>query len=144
MTRAIAFGTFSIIHPGHIHYLAQAKKLADELIVVIARDEIVKKYKGENIVPENQRQQVVEALKPVDKAILGKKENKYEIIKELEPDYIVLGPDQEKNTDELKEKLREMQLNPKIIRIPVLKGGYYRSSKLLDHIFSEHTNRAKD
>ncbi|HLC71304.1 MAG TPA: adenylyltransferase/cytidyltransferase family protein, partial [Candidatus Nanoarchaeia archaeon] len=38
MKTVMCFGTFDILHPGHLHYLQQAKKYGDYLMVVIARD----------------------------------------------------------------------------------------------------------
>ena len=127
----MAFGTFSLVHPGHIYYLSEAKKLADELIVVIARDSTVKEVKGKCAIPERQRAKVVEALKPVDKVILGSKQDKYEVIVSQEPDILALGPDQEKNIDKFKFELSKRGLNPKIVRIPRLEGELYSTSKML-------------
>ncbi len=45
--KSMAFGTFDLIHPGHIYYLREARKCADELVVVVACDENVKDEKGE-------------------------------------------------------------------------------------------------
>ena len=44
--RVLAFGTFDILHPGHDHYLQEARKLGDELWVVVALDETVRQGKG--------------------------------------------------------------------------------------------------
>ena len=127
----MAFGTFSLIHPGHIHYLTEAKKLSDELIVVVARDSTVRRVKGKCVVPEEQRRKVVESLKPVDEAILGNEEDKYKVIEKYKPQVIVLGPDQEEDTDRLKYELSKRGLNPKIVRISRLRGNLFNSSKLL-------------
>ena len=39
----MATGTFDILHMGHIYYLKEAKKLGDELVIVVARDFTVRK-----------------------------------------------------------------------------------------------------
>lgn len=130
----MAFGTFSLIHPGHVHYLTEAKKLADELIVVVARDSTVKRVKKKCVVPEEQRKMVVEALKPVDKAILGDEESKYKVIEKYKPDVVVLGPDQEEDTERLKYELSKRGLNPKIVRISRLEGNLFNSSRLLEFL----------
>ena len=44
--RVLSCGTFDNLHPGHIAYLEQAAKLGNELCVVVARDENVKRIKG--------------------------------------------------------------------------------------------------
>ena len=36
--RVVATGTFDLLHPGHLYYLEESKKLGDELWVIVARD----------------------------------------------------------------------------------------------------------
>ncbi|MEE9489142.1 MAG: adenylyltransferase/cytidyltransferase family protein, partial [Thermoplasmata archaeon] len=52
MVRVMASGVFDLLHTGHLHYLEEAKKLGDELIVVVARDSTVRKEKHEPITTE--------------------------------------------------------------------------------------------
>ena len=49
MTRVMAVGIFDLLHAGHLHYVEQAKSLGEELIVVIAHDETVRKQKHEPV-----------------------------------------------------------------------------------------------
>ena len=42
----MAFGTFDLLHPGHLSYLNKSKKLGSKLIVVVARDANTLKVKG--------------------------------------------------------------------------------------------------
>ncbi|MDY6931735.1 MAG: adenylyltransferase/cytidyltransferase family protein, partial [Halobacteriota archaeon] len=70
MVRVLATGTFDILHPGHLTYFREAKKLGDELIVIVARDVNVT-HKPKPIIPEEQRVEMVGALSIVDKVILG-------------------------------------------------------------------------
>ncbi|MHA1679090.1 MAG: adenylyltransferase/cytidyltransferase family protein, partial [Promethearchaeota archaeon] len=44
--KVLCFGTFDILHPGHVSFLKQARKYGNYLVVVVARDENVKKIKG--------------------------------------------------------------------------------------------------
>ncbi|MCD6523233.1 MAG: FAD synthase [Candidatus Diapherotrites archaeon] len=128
----MAFGTFSIIHPGHLFYLESAKRHCDYLIVVVARDSTVKRIKGECLIPEKQRLEVVKALKPVDKAVLGYTNDMYRIIERIKPDILILGPDQEHDTEKLKKELKRRGLNPKIVRIKRMKNGrLHKSSKIV-------------
>jgi FAD synthetase len=120
MTIVVATGTFTILHPGHILYLKEAKKLGDELIVIVARDKMVKRKKLNNFIPEGQRLEVVRALKMVDKAILGDEGNIFKPIMEIRPDIIALGKDQDFDEEELKVKLVERGLSTRVVRI----GGY--------------------
>ncbi len=116
MKRVVATGTFDIIHPGHITFLEEAKKLGDELIVIVAREKNVK-HKPKPVIPEEQRRKVVEALKPVDKAILGDRDDIFKPIMELKPDVIVLGYDQHFNESWLENELMKRGLNCRVVRI---------------------------
>jgi len=62
MVRVLATGTFEILHPGHLLYLEEAKKLGDELFVIVARDVNVKKRKGMPIIREEQKSSSTSAL----------------------------------------------------------------------------------
>ncbi|MGD1075360.1 MAG: adenylyltransferase/cytidyltransferase family protein, partial [Thermodesulfovibrionales bacterium] len=44
--RVVCAGTFDHLHPGHLNFLEQASALGNELIVIVARDETVKRIKG--------------------------------------------------------------------------------------------------
>lgn len=117
MKKVMAFGTFDILHPGHEHYLKEAKKLGDYLIVVVARDTTVLEVKGE--LPKNdevERLEKIRLLPYVDEAVLGDKEDKYKVIKENNPDIICLGYDQISFTKNLKEKLDEKGIKSQIIK----------------------------
>ncbi|MBW9222737.1 FAD synthase [Methanothermococcus sp. SCGC AD-155-C09] len=114
----VTAGTFDIIHPGHYNTLKYAKSLGDKLIVIVSRDKTVEKIKGRKpIIPEEQRRLTVEALKPVDKAILGSLTNKLEPILNIKPDIIVLGPDQTTfNINKLKEELKRYNLDIDVVK----------------------------
>ena len=112
----VATGTFDIIHPGHIRYLKEAKKLGTELVVIVAREKNVK-HKPKPVIPEEQRRKVVEAIKYVDKAILGDEEDIFKPIEEIDPDIIALGYDQLFDEEWLKRELRKRGLKAKVVRI---------------------------
>ncbi|MFQ6135715.1 MAG: adenylyltransferase/cytidyltransferase family protein [Candidatus Hydrothermarchaeales archaeon] len=110
-------GVFDILHPGHGFILEKAKELGDILLVIVARDSTVKKMKRIPIVPEKQRLEMVGYLKPVDIAVLGKEGDFLDIIEEIRPDVIALGPDQRHNEDDIKATLKERGLEVEIKRI---------------------------
>ncbi len=144
MVRVVATGTFDIIHPGHIRYLEEAKKLGDELIVIVARERNVK-HKPKPIIPENQRVKVVSALKPVDKAILGDEKDIFKPIMELKPDIIVLGYDQHFDEKKLEEELRKRGLKTRVIRIRAKEDCEYCSStKIIKRIVDVVKSRLKE
>ncbi len=144
MVRVVATGTFDIIHPGHIRFLEEAKKLGDELIVIVAREKNVK-HKPKPIIPEEQRRRVVEALKPVDRAILGDEYDMFKPIMELKPDIIVLGHDQHFDERILEEELRKRGLNTRVVRIKVKEECEYCSStKIIKRIVEVVKSRLKE
>lgn len=108
MVRVMASGVFDILHTGHISYLEQAKALGDELYVVVASDNTVRKNKHEPITPERMRVRIVSALKPVDVAMIGNDSgNMFAILDEIRPDVIVLGFDQKFDENTLSEELKK-------------------------------------
>lgn len=70
----MVFGTFDGLHPGHYNFFKQAKKYGDYLIVVVARNIVIKKIKkhfpNKN---EEERLTEVQKYKLVDKTLLGYK-----------------------------------------------------------------------
>ena len=88
--RIVATGTFDLLHPGHLFYLEESKKLGDELFVIVARDANVK-HKPHPIIPEDQRLAMVAALKPVDHAMLGDQTDMFLPIEKIHPDVITIG-----------------------------------------------------
>jgi len=114
--RVVATGTFDILHPGHLYYLTESKKLGDELWVIVARDANVR-HKPRPIIPEEHRLQMVAALKPVDHAILGDKTDMFNPIKEIRPSVITIGFNQHFDTIKLHQQLIERGMSPEIVRI---------------------------
>lgn len=94
-------GVFDVIHPGHLHTLAEAKKagfgIAGKpvvLVVVVASDENVKKSKGhEPLHTAAERAELVGSLKPVDLAIIGVSRWQ-DTLARVQPDVVVFGYDQ--------------------------------------------------
>ena len=114
--RVVATGTFDLLHPGHIYYLEESKKLGDELWVIVARDMNVK-HKPRPIIPEEQRLAMIASLRPVDHAILGDKTDMFHPIEEIGPAVITIGFNQLFDEEKLRRQLAERNLNPEIVRI---------------------------
>ncbi|PKL69487.1 MAG: FAD synthase [Methanomicrobiales archaeon HGW-Methanomicrobiales-1] len=114
--RVVATGTFDLLHPGHIYYLEESKKLGDELWVIVARDMNVK-HKPRPIIPEEQRLAMIASLRPVDHAILGDKTDMFLPIEEIHPDVITIGFNQLFDEEKLRSQLAARNLNPEIVRI---------------------------
>lgn len=131
--RVLAFGTFDLLHAGHLHVLMQAKALGDELVVVVARDSTVEKLKGKRpLFGQTHRLALVAALKPVDRAVLGHDyfANKAQIVKEVQPDIIALGYDQYSDTRKLRQELKKAGWKGKIVRLKAFRPEKLKSGKL--------------
>lgn len=131
----MAFGTFDYLHAGHENYLKQAKKLGDELIVIIARDQTVRSVKGQPPVNnENQRLKNLRLTGWADKVILGNLENKHQVILKHQPDVIALGYDQYAFTQTLQKTIIENSLSTEIIRLMPYFPQVYKSSLLREKL----------
>jgi rfaE bifunctional protein nucleotidyltransferase chain/domain len=93
----IAFtnGCFDIIHVGHVRYLSQARKMGDLLILALNSDASVRAIKGDKrpLVPQQERAEVVAALKSVDYVTLFDETTPLKLIEYLRPDCLVKGGD---------------------------------------------------
>ena len=128
--RIVATGTFDLLHPGHLYYLEESRKLGDELWVIVARDSNVK-HKPRPVIPEEHRLAMVAALKPVDHAVLGDKTDMFRPIEEIRPEIITIGFNQMFNEAKLAEQLKARCLSPRIVRIGRYADGDLCSSRLV-------------
>lgn len=130
----MAFGTFDHFHAGHESYLRQAKSLGDELVVIIARDETVEHIKGRKPdFTEKQRKDAVKASDIADTVVIGKKDDKYAVVKKYKPDIIAFGYDQFAFTYRLKKFLIDEKINAKIVRMQSFKPRLYKTSIIRSH-----------
>jgi FAD synthetase len=133
-TRILIFGTFDILHPGHLHFFKQARALAKNpyLIVSIARDTNVFKIKNKKPkFSEKFRLAKVKESGLVEKVVLGAQKNYMLHIKNQKPQIIALGHDQSTYTEHLSEKITKIGLKTKIFRLKPFKRYKYRSSLYL-------------
>jgi FAD synthetase len=135
MKKVLAFGTFDLLHPGHLSYLSQAKALGDRLIVVIATDSNVKKIKGKPAVnSERERREMVANIKFVDEAIIGFEDDMINSVEKIKPDIIALGYDQKPSEAELEKMLAARGLKAKIVRLKPYNENMFKSSKIKEKI----------
>jgi len=144
--RVLATGVFDILHPGHIHFLRAAKELGDELFVVVANDETVKRMKGDSVLSSEVRAKLISELKPVDEAVIGRSGDMLDIVVEdLKPNVVALGYDQRLFcTSELEEKLRERGLEAKVVRLPKMEHDLDGSRKIVAKIVRMHRDQKQD
>lgn len=129
--KVLAFGTFDIFHKGHEFYLTESKKHGDKLYVIIARDSTVEKVKG--ILPRNnqeKRMRIISEFEVVDEVLLGRTNDKYGLIEEVNPDVICLGYDQVIFTEKLEQELKKRKITAEIVRINSFEPNKYKSSLL--------------
>ena len=146
MVRVMATGVFDILHLGHVYFLKEARKLGDELVVVVATDKTAEKMKHIPVTSQDMRVELVAELKPVDKAVLGYEDDKYRIVRELKPDIIALGYDQKHDEKQIKNDLKNLGMDVKVVRLKPfdhdLNGTRKIISKVIDwYIFQ---SRMKD
>ncbi len=123
MVKVIATGTFDLLHMGHIYFLKEAKKLGDELVVVVATDTTVRKLKHEPVNPESIRLELIKELKIVDDAHIGYEDDIYKIVEDIKPDIITLGFDQVHDEEKIKSELKKRKISAKVVRLPEYKEG---------------------
>jgi len=140
MTRVVAQGTFDILHPGHLHYLREAKAMGDELHVIVARAANVT-HKPGPIVPGSQRVEMVGALKPVDHARLGHPADIFVPIEEIEPAIIALGHDQHHDDDAIEAAAADRGVDLDVRRVSARDSRegeeLLSSGRIIDRILSE-------
>lgn len=128
----MTFGTFDVLHPGHLFYLSEAKELWDYLFTIVARDKTVEKIKWN--IPRNWEDTRKKALMQSnipDEVVLGDMMNHYSVILEKKPDILCFGYDQKSFNDEkLDEYLKNNHLSPKIVILPPFEPERWKSSKL--------------
>jgi FAD synthetase len=128
MKRVVATGTFDILHPGHIYYLVESRKLGDELHVIVARDANVR-HKPKPVIGEAQRLKVVQALRVVDSARLGDATDMFRPIREIDPAVITLGFNQHFREEDLRKALRERGIGAEVVRIGEYSGDPCTSTR---------------
>lgn len=96
MKTVVVFGTFDPLHEGHLDFFRQAKALGDRLVVIVARDDVIRSQKKrEPARPETTRRAAVASVPVVDEALLGDHEpTGYGMLRTLSYDVIALGYDQ--------------------------------------------------
>lgn len=132
--KTLIFGTFDGIHDGHLYFINEAKKQGDQLIAVVARDLVVEKLKGK--CPDSNEVDRINKLLEVpeiDLVLLGDLETgTYNVLREVNPDIIFLGYDQDKLKDDLSKKIKKGYLK----KMEILQCGDYQGDKFHSSILN--------
>ena len=88
-------GCFDILHVGHVRYLEKTKTFGDFLIVLLNSDKSVKNIKGPSrpINNENDRAEILSALRCVDYVVLFDEDSPKNLLDEIKPDVYTKGAD---------------------------------------------------
>ena len=136
MTKVMAFGSFSILHPGHLLYLSEAKKLGDKLIVVLATDSNIEKEKGiKPVFNQAERLKLISSLSTVDEAVLGYEDDFFRIVSEKKPDILALGYDAQCSEAEMYGKLKENSIEARVVKIRACTS--HKTSAILNRPLTE-------
>ena len=105
MRKVITYGTFDLLHAGHINLLRRAKELGDYLIVVVSTDEFNWNEKRKKCyLSYEERKKLVEAVRYVDLVIPEENwDQKISDVKEYHVDTFVMGDDWKGKFDFLKD-----------------------------------------
>ena len=88
-------GVFDLLHPGHIRYLQDARRLGALLIVGVNSDRSVRAIKepGRPLNPEDERAEVLLSLECVDTVVVFDDDDPHRLIEAIQPDVLVKGAD---------------------------------------------------
>jgi FAD synthetase len=138
MKRVVATGTFDLLHPGHLYYLQESRRLGDELYVIIARDANVR-HRPKPVIPEDQRMRMVAALKPVDHAVLGDLHDMFRPIREIKPAIITIGFNQHFDEEKIKGDLKARGIDSNVVRIGQYPGDSCSStSRIIRKVLEQY------
>ncbi|NNE55080.1 MAG: adenylyltransferase/cytidyltransferase family protein [Flavobacteriales bacterium] len=124
-------GVFDILHVGHVHYLSEARKLGDKLVIGLNSDESVRllnKAPDRPINPQEARKTVLEALRCVDAVIIFGDPTPLDLIKSIQPGILVKGGDYDPQQTDANHKAyivgsQEVRANGgEVIAIPTVEG----------------------
>ncbi len=129
-------GCFDIIHVGHVRYLKEARNLGDVLIVGVNSDESVKTIKGQNrpIVPQEERAEVLLALRCVDFVVIFNEPDPYNTIAAVKPDVLVKGGDW--GIDQIIGRDIVESYGGKVCTIPFIEGA--SSTNIIENIIRKY------
>ncbi|NLG02909.1 MAG: adenylyltransferase/cytidyltransferase family protein [Clostridia bacterium] len=116
-------GVFDLFHIGHLNILRRAKEQCDFLIVGVSTDELVKEYKSKvPVIPFNERMEIVDAIKYVDKVVPQENMDKFAAWEVLHFEALFHGDDW-KNSKMYKEYENQFAaVGVDIVYLPHTKG----------------------
>lgn len=132
MKTVVAFGTFDIIHPGHLYYLEYALGLGDRLIAVITPDAVALRSKGAKpLFTERERMRIISSLRCVDRVVLGDSDGSWRNVMRCSPDSVCFGYDQKAAIRAFREHVSKVSAMPVAVHMaPAFRPQRYHSAHL--------------
>lgn len=135
MTKALLQWTFEIIHAGHIKTFEYAKSFADELIVALNVNDLIRSYKKrEPIDTRENKKSVIEAIRYVDKVIPATKESPLEMLIENDIDVFVVGSE---FVEAHKDIIKYMEAKGKKVVVSPRREGCTSTSAIKEKLLQE-------
>ena len=115
-------GCFDVLHYGHVSYLAEASDLGDKMIIGLNSDASVRRLKGETrpINGQHERATLLAAMQFVNAVVIFDEDTPENLIKAVEPDYLVKGGDY--TIDTIVGADFVMSYGGKVITIPLVEN----------------------
>lgn len=104
MKKVLTYGTFDLLHYGHLNILKKCKNLGDYLIVALSSDEFNEIKGKKSVMSFEERKEILENIKYVDRVIREDHwDQKIEDVKKYDVDVFVMGDDWKGKFDFLEE-----------------------------------------
>jgi D-glycero-beta-D-manno-heptose 1-phosphate adenylyltransferase len=115
-------GVFDILHVGHVRYLSEARALGDALVIAINSDRSVRELKGLDrpLTKENDRAEILAALRAVDYVTIFDDVSPRSLIAQLLPDVLVKGGDY--TLDQIHGREEVEAAGGRVVSLPFVEG----------------------
>lgn len=115
-------GCFDLLHVGHLRYLQAARELGDRLVIGLNSDRSVRELKGPSrpILPEDERAELLDALRCVDAVVIFDERTADRAIEAVRPHLYVKGGDYEPDT--IPETPLVRSLGGEVVVLPFVEG----------------------
>ena len=125
-------GVFDILHVGHVRYLSKARALGDALVVAINSDRSVRELKGDGrpLTKENDRAEILAALRAVDYVTIFDDVSPRSLIAQLLPDVLVKGGDY--TLDQIHGREEVEAAGGRVVSLPFVEG--VSTSEIIERI----------
>src|SRR5512146_1527127 len=113
----LVFGTFDLLHPGHLAFLGAAARHGTVTVVVTPDAKAAREKSRRPFFAERERLAMIAALRPVARAVLGDRGREWRVVRRLRPDVICVGHDQRADHPAFLAQLAALPKKPRIVRL---------------------------